>query len=98
MSTAGLLKPRLERMHFFDDRANSAWSSEPAGESGAGGLVSTLDDYFVFSRMLLNQGRHGHDQILSRAAVELMTSDHLTPEHRLGAASVQPPTPILRRE
>ena len=46
-------------MHFFDDRANSAWSSEPAGESGAGGLVSTLDDYFVFSRMLLNKGRLG---------------------------------------
>jgi hypothetical protein len=29
---------------------------------------------------VLNQGRHGREQVLSRAAVELMTSDQLTPE------------------
>jgi hypothetical protein len=32
--------------------------------------------------MMLNKGRHGREQILSRASVELMTSDHLTPEQR----------------
>jgi len=48
-------------------------------------LVSTLDDYFAFSRMMLNKGRHGGDQILSRATVELMTSDQLTPEQRAGS-------------
>jgi CubicO group peptidase (beta-lactamase class C family) len=35
--------------------------------------------------MLLNQGRHGDVQIISRTAVELMTSDQLTPEQRVGA-------------
>ncbi len=35
--------------------------------------------------MMLNTGRHGREQILSRAAVELMTSDQLTPEQREGA-------------
>jgi CubicO group peptidase (beta-lactamase class C family) len=65
--------------------ANSAWRSEPPFESGGGGLVSTIDDYFAFSRMMLNKGRHGRDQILSRASVELMTSDQLTPAQRVGS-------------
>jgi CubicO group peptidase (beta-lactamase class C family) len=58
---------------------------EPPFESGGGGLVSTVDDHFAFSRMMLNKGRHGRQQILSRAAVELMTSDQLTPEQRAGS-------------
>jgi CubicO group peptidase (beta-lactamase class C family) len=70
------------KLNFFDDPANSAWRSEPSFESGGGGLVSTIDDYFAFSRMMLNKGRHGREQILSRASVDLMTSDHLTPEQR----------------
>ncbi len=72
-------------LDFFDDVANSAWRSEPPFESGGGGLVSTIDDYFAFSRMMLNKGRHGREQILSRATVNLMTSDQLTPEQRAGS-------------
>jgi hypothetical protein len=34
-----------------------------------------MNDYYPFYRMLLNKGRHGDTQILSRTAVELMTSD-----------------------
>ena len=51
----------------------------------AGGLVSSIDDYFAFSRMMLNKGRHGREHILSRATVELMTSDQVTPEQRAGS-------------
>jgi CubicO group peptidase (beta-lactamase class C family) len=69
----------------FDGMTDSAWRSEPPFESAGGGLVSTVDDYFAFSRMMLNQGRHGGEQILSRASVELMTSDQLTPEQRAGS-------------
>lgn len=69
----------------YDDVANSAWRASPPFESGGGGLVSTIDDYFAFCRMLLNKGRHGREQVLSRAAVELMTSDQLTPEQRSDA-------------
>lgn len=72
-------------LEVFDDAANSAWQPEPLFESGGGGLVSTIDDYFAFARMMLNKGRHGREQILSRAAVELMTSDHLTPAQRAGS-------------
>jgi CubicO group peptidase (beta-lactamase class C family) len=76
---------QANRLDSFDDPANSAWASEPPSESGGGGLVSTIDDYFTFSRMMLNKGRHGREQILSRATVDLMTSDQLTPEQREGA-------------
>jgi CubicO group peptidase (beta-lactamase class C family) len=72
-------------LDVFDPAVNSAWQSEPPSESGGGGLVSTVDDYFAFSRMMLNKGRHRREQILSRATVELMTSDQLTPEQRAGS-------------
>lgn len=62
----------------------SSWAAPPPFESGAGGLVSTIDDYFAFSRMMLNKGRLGGEQILSPTSVELMTSDQLTPQQREG--------------
>src|SRR6202051_1839665 len=76
---------RTNTLELFDDMANSAWRAEPPFESGGGGLVSTIDDYFAFSRMVLNIGRHGREQVVSRATVELMTSDQLAPEQRAGA-------------
>jgi CubicO group peptidase (beta-lactamase class C family) len=72
-------------LDVYDGAEDSAWRPEPPFESGGGGLVSTVDDYFAFSRMLLNRGRHGREQLLSRASVELMTSDQLTPEQRAGS-------------
>jgi CubicO group peptidase (beta-lactamase class C family) len=80
-----VLRSSDEHAGFEHDVANSAWRPEPPFESGGGGLVSTIDDYFAFSRMMLNNGRHGREQVLSRAAVELMTSDQLTPEQRAGS-------------
>jgi CubicO group peptidase (beta-lactamase class C family) len=77
--------PETSKLELYDDPANSDWGSPPPSESAGGGLVSTMDDYFVFYRMLLNKGRHAEEQILSRTAVELMTSDQLTPEQRTGA-------------
>ena len=62
--------------------ADSQWGQPPPFESGGGGLVSTVDDYYAFCRMMLNKGRHGRERILSRASVELMTTDQLTPEQR----------------
>ena len=32
--------------------------------------------------MMLNGGKHGRERILSRLSVELMTTDHLTPEQK----------------
>jgi CubicO group peptidase (beta-lactamase class C family) len=61
------------------------WSSPPAFASGAGGLVSTVDDFLAFGQMLLDKGKYGSERILSRPTVEAMTSDQLTLEQRIGA-------------
>ncbi len=76
---------QTNRRELFDDPASSAWRPDPPFESGGGGLVSTLDDYFAFCRMMLNKGRYKGGRILSRATVDLMTSDQLTAENRVGA-------------
>jgi CubicO group peptidase (beta-lactamase class C family) len=54
------------------------WTAPPIFPSGAGGLVSTLADWHRFGRMLLRGG----DGLLSREAVRVMTTDHLTQEQR----------------
>jgi CubicO group peptidase (beta-lactamase class C family) len=77
--------PQTNTLDVYDDVMNSSWRTTPPFESGAGGLVSTIDDYSAFSRMLLNKGQHGREHILSRATVELTTSDQLTPEQRAGS-------------
>ncbi len=51
-------------------------------ESGAGGLVSTVDDLLAFGQMMLVNGAYGGERILSRPSIELMTMDHLTPEQK----------------
>ncbi|MET0390721.1 MAG: serine hydrolase domain-containing protein [Polyangiales bacterium] len=73
-----------QRLTVFDSAENSAWSRTPVFESGAGGLVSTVDDYFAFCRMMLDKGRSGQRRLLSEAAVEAMTRDQLTPAQREG--------------
>src|SRR2546430_14675929 len=79
------LNRQTHTLELFDNVTHSAWGGEPPFESGGGGLVSTIDDYWAFSRTMLNKGQHGQEQILSRASVELMTTDHLTPEQRTGS-------------
>jgi CubicO group peptidase (beta-lactamase class C family) len=54
----------------------------PAFPAAGGGLVSTADDLLAFCTMMLNKGRHGGKRVLSRPAVELMTTDHLTQQQK----------------
>src|SRR5229473_6518214 len=67
---------------IYDQPEGGQWSRPPAFPSAAGGLVSTIDDYLAFGQMMLNQGRHGSERILSRPSVETMTTDQLTPEQK----------------
>jgi CubicO group peptidase (beta-lactamase class C family) len=48
-------------------------------------MHQVLSGYVAFSRMMLNKGRHGRERVLSRATVELMTSDQLTAGQREGS-------------
>ncbi|HTJ63279.1 MAG TPA: serine hydrolase domain-containing protein [Alphaproteobacteria bacterium] len=66
----------------FDPARGGNAAQVPAFFSGGTGLTSTADDYLAFCRMMLNKGRHGNVRILSRASVELMTADHLTPAQK----------------
>jgi CubicO group peptidase (beta-lactamase class C family) len=64
--------------HVVFDPPDGQWSTPPAFPSGGGGLVSTVDDLHAFARMLLARGRLPNgDGLLSRAAVEAMTTDRL---------------------
>jgi CubicO group peptidase (beta-lactamase class C family) len=63
-----------------------SWDRPPAFPSGGGGRspLSTAGDYLALCRMLLNKGRYDGGRILSRPSVEVMTTDHLTPEQKAG--------------
>jgi CubicO group peptidase (beta-lactamase class C family) len=70
------------KVEIFDQAEGGRWSRPPAFPSGAGGLVSTIDDYLAFGQMMLRMGKHERERILSRPTVETMTMDHLTPEQK----------------
>ncbi|MFJ2740794.1 serine hydrolase domain-containing protein [Streptomyces sp. NPDC087440] len=72
--------PQTGEFHVEDPAEGGHHSQPPAFPSSGGGLDSTVDDYHAYFRMLLNHGRHGTTRILSRPAVELMTTNRLTPE------------------
>jgi CubicO group peptidase (beta-lactamase class C family) len=70
------------RATLFDAPASSAWAKPPAFPDGGAGLVSTVDDYFAFARLLLSGGRAGRLRLLSEAAIAAMTTNHLTSSQR----------------
>jgi len=86
-SSFACLDEHLARV-VADSAVDRAWVAPnqalrlPVFESGGGGLVSTVDDYLAFGRMMLNKGKHGNERILSRLSVELMTTDHITSEQK----------------
>lgn len=67
-----------------DEPTTGKFSRPPAFEQGDAGLVSTVDDYLAFARMLLADGRHRGQSLLTPASVEAMTTNHLTAAQRAG--------------
>jgi CubicO group peptidase (beta-lactamase class C family) len=65
-------------LELRDGVRDSQWSRPPAFPNAEGGLVSTVDDYLAFARMLLGGG----PRLLSEASVAAMTAGHLTPAQR----------------
>lgn len=57
--------------------ANQDGFSLPNYHSGAGGLMSTAEDYLQFGQMLANGGELNGKRILSPRTVELMSSNHV---------------------
>jgi CubicO group peptidase (beta-lactamase class C family) len=54
--------------------------NDPKIHSAGGGLVSTMQDYFIFAQMMLNGGEINGVRILGRKTVKYMSSNHL-PDH-----------------
>jgi CubicO group peptidase (beta-lactamase class C family) len=83
LATSYAVDPHTHALTIYDPR-DGQWSRPPAFPSGAGGLVSTLDDLLAFGQMMLEGGR----PVLSAASVAAMTTDHLTAEQKRTAAFV----------
>jgi CubicO group peptidase (beta-lactamase class C family) len=77
-------RPKGDILEPYDAPADSVWKAAPAFPDGAGGLVSTADDYFAFSRLVLEGGRANGRRLLSEASIAAMTRDHLTSAQRTG--------------
>ena len=65
------------QLRLFDDPADSTYTTPASFHSGGGGLVSTVDDYYRFCQMLLNQGELDGARIIGPKTLELMTLNHL---------------------
>ena len=86
LATSYWVDQKTGALTLYDSVAETRSAKPPAFADGGGGLVSTVDDYLAFARMLLNKGKLGATRILSRPAVELMTVDHLTPAQKSASA------------
>jgi CubicO group peptidase (beta-lactamase class C family) len=85
LTTTYVFDRTADRLNVFDDPVTGKFASPPVFENAGAGLVSTAEDFNAFAQMLLNGGRLGNERILSRPSVELMTSDQLLPEQKVGS-------------
>jgi CubicO group peptidase (beta-lactamase class C family) len=64
--------------HPLFDPPEGQWATKPAFPSAGGGLVSTVDDFASFARMLQQEGRlPDGSPLLSRASIASMTTDQI---------------------
>ena len=83
---------KTEKMALYDDAENSTYR-EVTRYSGGGGLVSILEDYLQFARLLSNGGELNGTRLLGRKTLEMMTMNHLPAS--LLPFSIQQPNPGL---
>jgi CubicO group peptidase (beta-lactamase class C family) len=81
-TTLYTVDPETKALTTADPAEDGRWTSAPLFLDGGGDLVSTVEDYLAFARMLLGGGRYSGTRLLSRPLVELMTADQLTPENK----------------
>jgi CubicO group peptidase (beta-lactamase class C family) len=86
LATCYTADPATGALRVEDGVEGGKWNDPPVFPDGGAGLVSTVDDFLAFARMLLDGGRHGRERILSRPSVELMTTDHITPAQKAASS------------
>lgn len=81
-------RPRLARIYEGENGALAPWSDDRLLNAsftgkpmtmGGSGLVSTVDDYMKFARMLLGEGSLDGVRILKPSTIRLMATDQLDP-------------------
>ncbi|HXN65947.1 MAG TPA: serine hydrolase domain-containing protein [Candidatus Acidoferrales bacterium] len=73
--------PRTKKLDLIDP-PNGQWSHRPAFPACGSGLVSTVDDYLAFARMMLNKGTYGPKRLVSASSIEMMTTNKLPPDQQ----------------
>ena len=81
-------RARDGRLVVSDEPATGKWSRPPKFEQGDAGLVSTVDDYLAFARMLLADGGHRGQTLLTPASVQAMKTNHLTAPQRASGEEI----------
>jgi CubicO group peptidase (beta-lactamase class C family) len=64
-------------LELQDDPLKSAYRTPPHHVSGGGGLVATGPDYVRFCQMLLNNGLHDGEYLVSPNTIRRMRTNHL---------------------
>jgi CubicO group peptidase (beta-lactamase class C family) len=82
LATSYFGNPRTGALDVYDAAVGGQWSRPPAFPAGSAGLVSTADDYLAFGQMMLAGGVFRGRRLLSRPAIETMTTDQLTPAQK----------------
>ena len=82
LATPYVQTPEGNSVYTNHDLCITDYKTPPAFESGGAGLVSTIEDYSRFVKMLLGRGSANGVRILGRKTVELMATDCLTDAQR----------------
>jgi CubicO group peptidase (beta-lactamase class C family) len=82
MTAAYAPDPQNGELRLLDPPINSWWRKPLAFADASAMLVSTVDDYWVFARMLLAGGVSSGGRVLSEASVKAMTHNQLSDEQR----------------
>jgi CubicO group peptidase (beta-lactamase class C family) len=71
-----------EKLEKLEPVSFTQYDAPPAFCGGGGGLISTLDDYLKFARMMLNEGELDGRRYLAAETVRLMRTNRLTDAQR----------------
>ena len=93
MADTGFWADRTDRLASYYRRSEAGlelvdppagqWAQPPPFPSGGGGLLSTVDDWHAFGRMLLAGGEHRGRRVLAEESVAAMMTSHVDggPQH-----------------
>ena len=81
-ATAYMHDSAARQLKVFDPPVTGRFSSPPAFENGAAGLVSTADDFNAFAQMMLNGGSLGSARVLSPESVASMTTNQIVADEK----------------